>query len=164
LRADRRRRLFWPGVGIALLVLAADQASKGYILDHVMNPPQALAVTDFFNLVLVWNRGVSFGLFPAEGPLGAWIWIGFAVTVTIVLLVLLWRTGSAATAVAYGLVAGGACGNAIDRGRFGAVVDFLDFHAYGWHWPAFNVADSAITVGVAILLLLSLFPKADAPR
>lgn len=163
-RHSRPRHLFWRGVGIAILVLALDQATKWLILDDVMSPPRVIALTSFFNLVLVWNRGVSFGLFPAEGALGPWIWIAFATLVTIVLLVLLWRTGSALTAFAYGMVAGGAAGNAIDRARFGAVVDFLDFHALGWHWPAFNVADSGITIGVAILLLLSLFQKTEAPR
>lgn len=157
-------RMFWPGVGLASLVFALDQTSKWFILEAVMDPPRVLAVTGFFNLVLVWNRGVSFGLFPAEGPFGPWILIGFAAVVTVVLLVLLWRTGSLATGIAYGLVAGGAIGNAVDRVRFGAVVDFLDFHVLGWHWPAFNVADSGITGGVAVLILLSLFQKAEAPR
>jgi signal peptidase II len=156
--------MFWPGLGIAGIVLALDQTSKWVILAWLMDRPGIVPVTGFFNLVLVWNRGVSFGLFPAEGALGPWIWIGFASIVTLVLLVLLYRTRSIATGIAYGLIAGGAVGNAIDRGRFGAVVDFLDFHVLGWHWPAFNVADSGISVGVVVLILLSLFQKAEAPR
>jgi len=162
--AARPRRIFWPGVGLAVLVLALDQASKWLILERVMNPPRLLPVTEFFNLVLVWNRGVSFGLFPAEGPVGPWLLAGFAAIVIVVLLYLLRRAGSVPTGAAYALVAGGAAGNALDRIRFGAVADFLDFHVLGWHWPAFNLADSAIAIGVVVLLLVSLSRKEGAPR
>lgn len=141
------------GLVLAAVVIGLDQASKWYILTVVMQPPRVIEVTSFFNLVLAWNPGVSFGLFSdADGPTPD-ILIGFAGAITLVLLVWLVRTGRRLTAVSLGLIIGGAIGNVIDRASYGAVVDFLDFHAYGWHWPAFNVADSGISIGVALILL-----------
>ncbi len=141
---------------VAAGVLVLDQLSKWWILDAVMNPPRIVPLTSFFNIVLVLNRGVSFGLFSAAPHWMPWILSGFAVTVAAALAIWLRRADNRLLAAALGLVIGGALGNVADRIRFGAVVDFLDLHLGGYHWPAFNVADSAITIGVGLLLLDAL--------
>lgn len=147
------------GAAIAVLVLALDQVSKWWILTDVMNPPRIIEVTPFFNIVLAWNRGVSFGMFAGDSAWGPWLLTGLAGVIVIALAVWLWRTPSRLSVAALGLIIGGAVGNVVDRLNHGAVVDFLDVHAAGWHWPAFNVADSAICVGAAILVLESLFTR-----
>ena len=105
---------------------------------------QPLEVTPFFDLVLVWNQGVSFGLLNGAGGSSPWWLIGLAGAIAALLIAWLWRETRALPQAALWLVLGGALGNVTDRLRFGAVVDFLDFHLGGLHWPAFNVADSAI--------------------
>jgi len=145
------------GLLVAVPIVLLDQLSKWWVLADLMSPPRAIELTGFFNLVLVWNRGVSFGMFNAHSSWGPIVLAGLALAISVGLVVWLRRVESRLLAAAIGLVLGGAIGNVIDRGRFGAVVDFLDFHAFGYHWPAFNVADSAITVGVALLLYDSLF-------
>ncbi|NKB60572.1 MAG: signal peptidase II [Alphaproteobacteria bacterium] len=149
--------MFRLGISVAVLVIAADQLSKWYILNEVMAPPRIIEVTSFFNLVLVGNRGVSFGLFSSDA---AWVQPAFAVFAAGVsgfLGVWLHRAENRLLAVSLGGVIGGALGNAVDRLWHGAVIDFLDFHATGYHWPAFNIADSAITVGVVLIILEGLF-------
>lgn len=145
------------GLLIAILIVAFDRLTKWWVLADLMDPPQIVAVTSFFNVVLVWNRGVSFGLFDSDSHWGPILLSALALTISIVLVVWLRRVGGRLPAVAIGMVLGGAVGNVIDRIRFGAVVDFLDFHAFGYHWPAFNVADSAISIGVGLLLYDGLF-------
>jgi signal peptidase II len=147
----------WVGVVAAVVVTALDQASKWWILEYVMRPPRVIPVTGFFNLVLGWNRGVSFGLFNTSSPFNAWILSAIALVIVAALAVWLRRARSPFLAAAIGLVIGGALGNVIDRLRLGAVADFLDVHAAGYHWPAFNLADSAITVGAVMLIVDSLF-------
>lgn len=145
------------GLAVAGVVALLDQITKLVILETVMNPPRVIEVTPFFNLVLVWNRGISFGILDSDVTWIPLVLSLLAIVITGILVVWLRRTERSLAAVAIGLVIGGAVGNVIDRVRFGAVVDFLDFHAFGWHWPAFNVADAAITTGVALILLDSLF-------
>jgi signal peptidase II len=153
------------GLLTAVAVILADQASKVAVLYGVMSPePRIVTVTDFFNLVLVWNQGASFGLFKELGESGSIILTVLAVAISIGLGFWMARAQDRLTVVALGLVIGGAIGNAIDRIRFGAVVDFLDFHAYGYHWPAFNAADTAISVGVVLLLWESLFARGESPK
>ena len=154
--AERRVRhiVRWV-VLIAVLVVALDQASKWLILRSL--PPEAVEVTGFFNLVLVCNTGISFGLLPGQSALKAWILSGFALAVVAGLLVWVRNKDSALLMAGCGLVVGGALGNVADRLRLGCVVDFLDLHAAGWHWPAFNLADSGITVGVTLLIVHGLF-------
>ncbi|HJO97621.1 MAG: signal peptidase II [Rhodospirillales bacterium] len=149
------------GIAAATLVVALDQASKWWMLDHVMRPPRVIELTGFFNLVMGWNRGVSFGLFNTSTPYNAWVLSALALIIVAVLAVWLGRTRSPLLAAAIGLIIGGALGNVIDRVRFGAVFDFLDIHAAGFHWPAFNVADSAITVGAVMLVVDSLFARPE---
>jgi signal peptidase II len=145
------------GLLIALPVILLDQLTKWWVLADVMSPPKTIALTGFFNLVLVWNRGVSFGMFDSHSHWGPILLTMLALVISVVLLIWLRRVESRLVAAAIGLVLGGALGNVVDRVRFEAVVDFLDFHAFGYHWPAFNVADSAISVGVGLLLYDALF-------
>ena len=148
------------GAVVAILVVLADQASKAWIRDLVgSHEPPFIRVTGYFNLVQVWNTGVSFGLFREETTLRSLILIGVAAAVMLWLGIWLWRGRSRLAGAALGGVIGGAFGNILDRWQHGAVYDFLDFHAAGWHWPAFNLADSAIVVGVALLLLDSYRPR-----
>jgi signal peptidase II len=140
---------------VALLAAVADQASKWVILEHVMNPPRLIEVTPFFNLTLGFNRGVTFGMLSSDEALGRWMLIGLALVIVAGLIIWAWRAGSRIEAASIGGIIGGAIGNVIDRVRQGAVTDFLDFHALDWHWPAFNLADTAIFCGVAALLLHS---------
>jgi signal peptidase II len=144
------------GLLLALTVLVLDQATKWLALAS-LDPYEPMVVTPFFNLVLVWNRGVSFGMLSGDPAWGPWYLTGMSAAIGAFLIVWLYRESRVVTRVALWLVLAGAVGNIIDRLRFGAVVDFLDFHAFGYHWPAFNVADSAIVVGAGLILLDSLW-------
>jgi signal peptidase II len=146
------------GLLVAVATVVLDQLTKLVMLGVL--EAGAIEVAPFFNLVLVWNRGVSFGMLDASGGLAPWVLSGLALAVVVALVVWLHRTDHLLTGIALGLVIGGALGNIVDRIRFGAVVDFLDFHLAGYHWPAFNLADSAICVGAAIMLADGLL----APR
>jgi signal peptidase II len=108
-----------------------------------------------------WNRGVSFGLFSSDSSAAAWALIVLALLIVGLLIAWLAKEEHAPTAAALGLVIGGALGNVIDRLRFGAVADFLDFHAFGYHWPAFNAADTAISLGALALVAGALFARPD---
>lgn len=141
------------GMGLALIVLILDQGSKWIVLNHLMNPPQSYTVTSFFNVILAWNKGVSFGLLAYNNPYSAWVLAGIAIAFAVALSLWIWRAETKIMALAFGMVLGGAIGNLSDRLRFGAVTDFLDFHAYGYHWYTFNIADAAIVGGVALILL-----------
>jgi signal peptidase II len=147
----------------AATTIALDQATKWWILTDVMSPPRRIPVTGFFDLVLVFNRGVSFGLLGGAPSWATAALIVFALLLSIALCVWMWRADSVLLGAALGCVVGGAIGNVIDRFVHGAVVDFLDFHVAGYHWPAFNVADSAITVGVVFLILDSLKTRPAGP-
>lgn len=129
------------------------------LIDWIMHTPAPMSaepvmVAPFFNLVMVWNYGISFGLFQTGMPL---ILVGTSLLISAVFGVWLARVRHWPPAIALSLVIGGALGNVIDRVRFGAVADFLDFHWRGWHYPAFNVADAAITCGIALLLIDGVF-------
>ena len=145
------------GLILSALIAALDQGSKWWILETVMRPPRVIPLTDFFNLVLGLNRGISFGMLDMQSPMGRWILAGLALAITAALLVWMWRANKLLVTGALGLIVGGAVGNVIDRVLLGAVVDFLDFHWAGYHWPAFNVADIAITCGAAALIWDSFF-------
>ncbi|MFA5122744.1 signal peptidase II [Zavarzinia sp.] len=147
---DRRRRVL--GLGLLALTLLLDRLSKEAAIGR-LDGQDPVAVTDFFNLVMVWNRGVSFGLFQQGDDGGRYLLTGFSVLVALFLIGWMWRSASAVAVAGLAFVAGGALGNAFDRVAYGAVADFLDFHLSGYHFWAFNVADSGITVGVCLLLL-----------
>ena len=145
--------------------LIVDQASKQLLLSFLVKAGAVVPVIDgFFRLVIVWNRGVSFGLLGGDRPLPAWLLSGVAIAVCVGLFLWLRRSDRFLTGWGIGLVIGGAIGNVIDRASWGAVFDFADFYINHWHWPAFNVADSAIVVGVGLMLLDSLIgEKQRAP-
>lgn len=153
------------GIAVALAVLAADQASKWWILE-VFDLPGRGSVTllPVLNLTMVWNRGVTFGLLSSDGAWGAAALAALALAVVAALFVWLRRAERLGVALALGAVAGGAVGNVIDRLRYGAVVDFIHAHAWGWSWYVFNLADAAIVCGVGVLLLDSLLaPRRPSP-
>jgi signal peptidase II len=155
------------GLGVAAIVAILDQLSKAAIMGHFAGTGlDGERVTAFFNLVLVYNRGVSFGLFNSEAGHHAVIdALIFSLVAALIVAALIWwlsRVSSRLLAVAIGLIIGGAAGNVVDRIRLGAVVDFLDFHIGTWHWPAFNLADSAICIGVAAMLLDGLLLHREA--
>ena len=141
------------GFGLALAIAVADQATKIWALDGLFFPPRSIQVTSFLNLVAVWNSGVSFGFLAGHSEVMPYILAGFAAAVCVGMGIWLSRARTGLLATGLGLVIGGAVGNVIDRLRFQAVIDFIDLHVAGYHWPAFNLADSAITVGVGLLLL-----------
>lgn len=140
-------------LGFAAAILILDQLTKWWIVDYVMVRPQVIEVTPFFNIVLAWNRGVTFGMLNMGGETMRWVLVAVSLAVVGVLLVWLARSPRALPGLALAAVIGGALGNVIDRLNYGKVADFLDFHLSGWHWPAFNLADTAIVCGVAALLL-----------
>ncbi len=149
---------------LIVVIAVLDQITKQIMIGLVFEPPRVIEVTSFFNLVPVRNTGVSFGLFGTNTELARWALIGVAVAIMIALLIWLIRAGSKYITVALVLVIGGAVSNVIDRALSGAVIDFLDFHAFGVHWPAFNFADSVIVLGTAMLLYDGLFGPARALR
>lgn len=146
------------GLIVAAVIALLDQVSKWWILESVMQPiPHVIEVTPFFNLVLVWNYGVSFGTFASGASYMPYVLSGIAAVIAACLVGWLRQADRRLMALAIGCIIGGAVGNVIDRLRFGAVADFLDFHWGEWHFWAFNVADAGISVGVAFLLLDGLF-------
>jgi signal peptidase II len=142
-----------PWFAVAAAIVVADQITKWLVLARFALG-ERVEVTGFMNLVLVFNKGAAFS-FLADAP--GWqtpVLVAFALGAAVLVSVLLVRDPNRRLYCAgLALILGGALGNVIDRVRFGHVVDFLDFHAGGWHWPAFNVADSAITLGAALLIL-----------
>ena len=146
------------GLSIAALVVLADQAHKAWMLYvYDIGAKGAVALAPFFDLVLVWNQGISYGLLPQESAIGRWGLILFAFGASLALAVWLARLTSPLAAAAIGLIIGGAVGNAIDRIVYGAVADFFSFRAFGFEWYVFNIADTAIVAGVVGLLYESLF-------
>lgn len=146
------------GLAIAAAVFVSDQITKPVILSVFDTGPRVIEVTSFFNLVLVYNRGVSFGLLSNDSPYGPYLLAALAVVIAGAIWHFILRPADRRfSAVAAGLIIGGAFGNALDRLLYGAVVDFLDFHVAGYHWPAFNIADCAIVVGAVLMVVDSLF-------
>lgn len=144
------------GLGVALVGCWLDQWSKGIILEKLAQPPFKLSVFSFFDLRLVFNPGVSFGFFPQSSSYGTWVLVGLAVAITSLMLYWLFKASDSFSATGLGLIIGGAVGNIIDRLRLGAVVDFLDFHWHGFSFPAFNLADTWITMGAGLLVISEL--------
>lgn len=179
--SPRLSPLFWPVLAGAALLAALDQLTKWWVFEillrvkgearpffdwlvqgrpwHAYGDPADFAermLLPFANLVMVWNRGVSFGLLSGTGGDNPYVLAGLAAVITGGLLVWLARLRDSWVAVALGLIISGAVANVHDRLRFGAVADFMDLHVAGWHWPAFNLADSAIVIG-AVMLALDAF-------
>ena len=159
------RRLDKQAMGLVLATVLVDQVSKELLLRYLLKTGATVQVIDgLFRLVIVWNPGVSFGFLGGDKALPPWLLSIVAVAVCVGLFVWLRRIDRPLIGWGIGLVMGGAIGNVIDRARWGAVFDFADFHVGQWHWPAFNVADSAIVVGVGLMLIDSLLvEKRRAP-
>ena len=154
-------------LGLATVVFVADQLTKKWALVRLDASHPVVVIPDFFHLVLVMNPGVAFGIFAGVPPGWRWIVSLFSLTALALLGSLAFRVlprGSIVARVAIGLVFGGAAGNLLDRWRFGAVVDFIDVFWRAYHWPAFNVADSGITVGVCLLAAELAFGRDDVVR
>jgi signal peptidase II len=146
------------GLSLGALTAIADQASKWWMLKIFdIEARGQVAVTPFLDLVMVWNRGISYGLFQQGGTLGQILLAALAVAAVFGLTLWLARMSSVIGAAGAGLVMGGAVGNAIDRVVHGAVADFFSFHAGDFYWYVFNVADAAIVAGVAGLMYDSIF-------
>ncbi len=149
---------------VALAIIAVDQAVKLWLIFVFDMPAKGVVeITGFFNLVMVWNRGVGMGLFQMEAETGRFLLIGFSILMSIGLTIWYGRLEGAQPLIRWALplAVGGAIGNVIDRFHFGAVADFFDFHAFGWHFWAFNVADSAIVIGMCLILVDGLFDTAE---
>ena len=159
---DSGTRRAWPWFAVAAAVVILDQASKALVLG-LLQHGEARALARFFNLVLVTNTGAAFSLFASASGWQTPFFIAVAlIAAGVVGWMIVRDPGKRLLCAGLALILGGALGNLWDRLALGHVVDFLDFHAYGRHWPAFNVADSAITVGAAILILESFMHRDDA--
>jgi len=155
----RGRLRIW-SAALALVSFAVDQAQKLWMLESFdIGTRQPVRVTGFFDLVLVWNRGISYGLFQQdEGP-GRWLLVGFTLLAAIGLTIWMLRAQSAMTVFGLALIVGGALGNGLDRLLRGAVPDFFHFHIGGYSWYVFNLADVWIVAGVAVLLYDSIVSR-----
>ena len=140
-------------------MIIADQFSKLLIIEYLMIPPRIIYINEYFNLVLTWNNGISFGLFNNDSKFNALVISVIGIGIVLFLIGLLSRAETKKLKIGLGLIIGGAIGNIIDRGIYGAVMDFLDIHIGNYHWPAFNIADSCITIGAIILVIDSLFSQ-----
>ena len=150
-------------LALSAVVLVLDQITK-YLANGWLVLHEPVRILPVFNLTLMHNRGAAFSFLAGAGGWQRWLFAGLALGVSAVLIVWLTRLKQAQRllAVALALIVGGALGNLIDRLWLGYVVDFLDFHFRGWHWPAFNIADAAITVGAGLLILDSLRSQEQA--
>lgn len=141
------------GLLVAAATLVLDQATKlGLLFGYDLPAREPVVLAPFASLIVVWNRGISYGLFQQQTELGRWLLIGLSLVATVAILVWIARTTDRLLAGALGLIAGGALGNAIDRTAYGAVFDFVYLHAGNLSWYVFNVADAAIVAGVAGLI------------
>ena len=149
--AGRRLKV---GLALALAVLIIDQVHKWWMIEvYEIAEKGRVVVAPFLNLVYVINKGISYGLFTQSDQEGQFMLSGFAVVVSVALVIWLWRgRHSAVSGVSIGLIVGGAIGNAIDRLHLGGVADFFDVHVFGFHWYVFNIADVAIVAGVLGLM------------
>jgi signal peptidase II len=147
-------------LGIALVVILLDQFTKIAMSERLLYG-QSEPVTTYFNLVMVYNKGAAFSFLSDQPGWQRYFFTGVSVIASVFILWMLKRNPDQRLfCSALALILGGAIGNLIDRVAYGHVIDFLDFHVHGWHWPAFNVADSAITVG-AILFVLDEFRRVN---
>lgn len=151
-----------PGLIALVATLLIDQAFKLFMLQVVgITSGQVITVLPVLDLIMAWNYGVSFGLFQQDGALGQWALVVFKAAAVILIGWWLWRAESLLTAIALGLIAGGAIGNGLDRILHGAVADFFAFHittaTWQFQWYVFNLADVGIVAGVGLLLYESLF-------
>jgi signal peptidase II len=149
------------GLALAVVTLAADQGSKWLVLYGLgLGSGDIVTLTSFFDLVLAMNRGISYGLLPQDSEIGRWVLVMVNLAAAGFFVLWLRRARSRLLAAALGFLIGGALGNAVDRAAYGAVVDFISLHAWGWRWYVFNIADAAIVAGVIGLLYDALSGRA----
>ena len=157
------RDMRWLMVVIAALIVALDRVTKLWIIRNILPGRGIVVIPKVFRLTHVLNTGAAFSMFESSASplLVRNLLIAFSIAAVVVVLVLLWRMGRGVslTAIALALILGGAIGNLYDRIRYKYVVDFLEVHIVHYHWPDFNVADSAIVVGACLLLLEMLRPQ-----
>ncbi len=146
-------------IAVTLCVVIADQVTKALITGRLAWGEAHTILPGLFNIVYYKNTGAAFGIFSSGGSGRTTFLTIVSLVALIIIAVLIRRSSDGRNALALSLIAGGAIGNLIDRIRYGSVVDFLDFHIGTLHWPAFNIADSAITTGVIVMLYLSFFPS-----
>ena len=148
------------GAGVAVLSFLGDRLHKWWTL-HILDLPNVgrIRLSDNFDIVMAWNKGVSYGLFQAETTAGIVFLVAFALAIVVGLGLWLAKAENKALVIAIGLIIGGALGNVLDRLIYGAVADFFSFHAFGFYWYIFNVADIWIAVGVGLVLIESFFPN-----
>ncbi len=153
------------GLCVAIAAFLIDQLTKWLVQGYFANDHVQYSIGNFFNLVEAWNTGVSFSMFNNGGIIGALVLSAFAIGVIVFMLFWLKKETNVLVQIALGLIIGGALGNVVDRIRFGAVYDFLDFYCGQWHWPAFNMADSFICVGAFVIIILGMFnSKSNATK
>ena len=157
------------GLAVAIASAVLDQAAKLWLLFVFdLGARGIVTLTPFLDLVLTWNIGISYGLFPQEGPLGQWALLALKAIAVALLWFWLAKASSRVTAGALGLIIGGAVGNAIDRLAYGAVADFALFHlttaTFSFKWYVFNLADAAIVFGVVGLLGETVFTRGNAVK
>ena len=158
---NRPRMSSW--LVIALVITAADQLTKVLIVSYLQKDT-VISVASWLNLVRVYNKGAAFSFLASAGGWQRYFFIVFSIVAILGILYFLRRhSGQRLFCLSLSFILGGAAGNLIDRIIYGYVIDFLDFHFMGWHWPAFNIADSAITIG-AVLLILDEFRRIKRSR
>lgn len=157
-RSTHKKHLYW--LWLTVLIIIADQVSK-YFAIHYLSDEQPIILLPWLNLILAHNTGAAFSLLNHAGGWQQWLFGGIAIVVSIVILIWLYslQAKDIWTAIGLSLILGGALGNLIDRIYRGFVVDFIDFHVQQWHWPVFNVADSAICIGAFILVVTVFFKR-----
>mgnify|MGYP003294010319 CR=1 FL=1 len=137
---------------LSVLVILLDQISK-FLIQSTIFVGETFSIVPFFNLVLTYNKGVSFSFLSSDSSYMPWFLALFSIFISILLVHWIQKEKEIKTRIGLTLILGGALGNAIDRIRIGAVIDFLDFYIGSYHWPAFNIADSAICIGVFFILI-----------
>ncbi|MES2537410.1 MAG: signal peptidase II [Pseudomonadota bacterium] len=152
-RFSSRASSMLPWLGIATIIVLFDQVTK-IAVSQMLTYGQSRPITSFFNLVLAYNKGAAFSFLSNQGGWQRYFFTGIAIAASLLILYLLKRhAGQRLFCWALALILGGAVGNLIDRVLYGHVIDFLDFYIRGWHWPAFNVADSAICIGAVLFVV-----------
>lgn len=151
---------WWRWLLLSGVIVVLDLATKAWIT-VVLREGQEFPVTSFFSLVLAYNSGAAFSFLAGAGGWQRWVFAGIAIAASVFIVWMMRRGGSRLLCLGLALILGGALGNLWDRVALGHVTDFLLFHYAGWSWPAFNVADSAITIGAACLILDTLRPRRD---
>jgi signal peptidase II len=161
--APMKKKYLWIGA-IAAAVIVLDQVTKYLVMRHIPKYSVMHVIPGFFDVINVRNPGAAFGIL--NGAHGGWR-VAFFIIVSLAALgliaVLVRKTTDRLSVIAFSLISGGAVGNLIDRVRFGEVVDFIDWYYRSWHWPTFNIADSAITVGVGLLAIDMVFLQKNEP-